>query len=264
MPETTRQPETTPAAVAIAQALGNKRPDEVWQLICLGPLTNIALSLRLCPHIISNLGSDSIPGLVVMGGALEAKGNSGLASELNFHSDPEAALIVTQCSGRTEPIPRNSRMTLVSWEVCLSCHIQWEDFDTLLGRVGNDCGSSPAVYRNTIRTFLKKILSKFEEVSRSGNKSVCVLPDAVAVLTALHPSHFLQNAIDTFIIIELASNLTRGCCAIDWYGTPLSRKKSGKWSNSQLVIEANSSNFAKHLFNLVNESGGVLAKTLCA
>ena len=253
IPDSARQPETTPAAVAIAQALGNKRPDEIWQLICLGPLTNIALALRLCPHLICNLGSTSIPGLVVMGGALEAKGNSGLASEFNFHSDPEAALIVTQCSGRPEPIPKNSRMTLVSWEVCLSCHIRWEDLDLLLGRVDGDIGSSSEVYRNTLRTFLRKIFEKFEEVSRRGNKSVCVLPDVVAVMTALHPAQFLQNAIDTFIVIELSSRLTRGCCAIDWYGTPQSRRRFGRWSNSQLVVEADSTEFSKHLFNLISK-----------
>lgn len=60
--------------------------------ICaLGPLTNIALAMRLAPDIVGRIRS-----IVVMGGAL-ALGNMTPAAEFNFYVDPHAAHIVFTC-----------------------------------------------------------------------------------------------------------------------------------------------------------------------
>lgn len=57
-------------------------------LCALGPLTNVALALRLAPDIASRLAE-----IVVMGGAM-ALGNVTPAAEYNFYVDPHAAAIV--------------------------------------------------------------------------------------------------------------------------------------------------------------------------
>jgi purine nucleosidase len=57
--------------------------------ICaLGPLTNLALALRLAPDIAGHIGR-----IVIMGGARDL-GNMTPAAEFNFHVDPHAADIV--------------------------------------------------------------------------------------------------------------------------------------------------------------------------
>lgn len=58
-------------------------------LICLAPLTNIAMLLRLYPRI-----EDKIERLYVMGGTFAAPGNTTPAAEFNVRYDPEAAAIV--------------------------------------------------------------------------------------------------------------------------------------------------------------------------
>ncbi len=62
---------------------------EPMTLICLAPLTNIAMLLRLYPRI-----EDKIERLYVMGGTFAAPGNTTPAAEFNVRYDPEAAAIV--------------------------------------------------------------------------------------------------------------------------------------------------------------------------
>lgn len=58
-------------------------------LICLAPLTNIAMLLRMYPRI-----GERIERLYVMGGTFAAPGNTTPAAEFNVRYDPEAAAIV--------------------------------------------------------------------------------------------------------------------------------------------------------------------------
>jgi inosine-uridine nucleoside N-ribohydrolase len=63
-------------------------PGEIT-LVPIGPLTNIALALRLEPQIAANVRE-----VVLMGGNALAPGNATPAAEANIHNDPEAADIV--------------------------------------------------------------------------------------------------------------------------------------------------------------------------
>ena len=62
---------------------------EPLTLICLAPLSNIAMLLRMYPHI-----TDKIARLYVMGGTYASPGNATPAAEFNIRCDPEAAAIV--------------------------------------------------------------------------------------------------------------------------------------------------------------------------
>jgi purine nucleosidase len=66
-------------------------PDGGVTLCPIGPLTNIALALRLAPDILPKIGS-----IVMMGGAMNL-GNITPAAEFNIHCDPHAAAIVLGC-----------------------------------------------------------------------------------------------------------------------------------------------------------------------
>ncbi|HET9015970.1 MAG TPA: nucleoside hydrolase [Thermomicrobiaceae bacterium] len=60
-------------------------------LVCTGPLTNLAVALRLEPDL-----PRLVRRLVIMGGAFTVPGNVTPAAEFNIHVDPEAAAVVAR------------------------------------------------------------------------------------------------------------------------------------------------------------------------
>ncbi|XP_075446657.1 inosine-uridine preferring nucleoside hydrolase-like [Ascaphus truei] len=58
-------------------------------LLATGPLTNLALAVKLDPALPKKLNQ-----LYIMGGNLEGRGNRTVCAEFNFYLDPEAAYIV--------------------------------------------------------------------------------------------------------------------------------------------------------------------------
>jgi len=63
-------------------------PGEIT-LVPIGPLTNVALALRLEPRLVENVKE-----IVLMGGAALCSGNVNPAAEANIYNDPEAADVV--------------------------------------------------------------------------------------------------------------------------------------------------------------------------
>jgi len=95
-------------------------------IIALGPLTNLSRLERSRPGILSRSG-----GVVIMGGAVETRGNVTPRAEFNFHSDPLAAAHVL---GLGRPV------TLVDLAACRQVGISREQAaalsaDTPLGRL---------------------------------------------------------------------------------------------------------------------------------
>lgn len=78
--------DKTAAQFIIEQVMA--APSEVT-LVPVGPLTNIALALRLEPRI-----AQHVQEVVVMGGNALCPGNATPAAEANIHNDPEAADVV--------------------------------------------------------------------------------------------------------------------------------------------------------------------------
>ncbi|XP_071546275.1 inosine-uridine preferring nucleoside hydrolase-like isoform X2 [Panulirus ornatus] len=70
--------------------LVKRYPGEIV-LTALGPLTNVALAIRIDPSFTSRLLD-----IYVMGGNTEGKGNATLSAEFNFACDPEAARVVLE------------------------------------------------------------------------------------------------------------------------------------------------------------------------
>ena len=78
-------------------------------LVPVGPLTNIALALRLEPRIV-----DWVDEVVLMGGAALVPGNASPAGEANIRNDPEAADLVFGAEWR---------VTMVGLDVTLKVHM---------------------------------------------------------------------------------------------------------------------------------------------
>ncbi len=81
------KPFDKPAAQFIVETI-LAHPGEIT-LVPIGPLTNIALALRLEPRI-----ATLVKQVVIMGGAATVPGNASPVAEANIHNDPEAAQIV--------------------------------------------------------------------------------------------------------------------------------------------------------------------------
>ncbi|WP_376797192.1 nucleoside hydrolase [Thermogemmatispora sp.] len=84
-PSTLPVPE--PAAIFLSERI--KAAPGAITLVAVGPLTNLALAVRLAPEI-----SQQVREVVIMGGALRVPGNVTPVAEFNIYADPEAAHIV--------------------------------------------------------------------------------------------------------------------------------------------------------------------------
>ena len=87
LPPPTASPVAIDAAHCIIQSVMSA-PGEIT-LVALGPLTNIAMAMRLEPTLTSQLAE-----IVLMGGNAFVGGNASPAAEANILNDPEAADIV--------------------------------------------------------------------------------------------------------------------------------------------------------------------------
>jgi inosine-uridine nucleoside N-ribohydrolase len=92
LPDLTRAVASSGAVRFIVDTV-RERPGEVW-LVATGPLTNVALALRVAPDI-----EEHLAGISIMGGGL-AYGNVTPAAEFNILVDPEAAHVVFESGVR--------------------------------------------------------------------------------------------------------------------------------------------------------------------
>eukprot|EP00754_Rhynchopus_humris_P041573 Rhum_TRINITY_DN2512_c0_g1::Rhum_TRINITY_DN2512_c0_g1_i1::g.7409::m.7409 len=258
---------SVPACLALLEYLKNVKEYEaggdVTQLVVLGPCTNLALALKLDKTILANLGGAGYPGLVVMGGAYEAKGNSNMAAEFNIHCDPESAAIVFGSS--TIPV------YLVAWELTIACPITWPWYDKWLGRMKEasvDGQAAAPVEQNRVQQFFEKLFQKFEEFTRpsaqgerpdTGDDPVtqdetCIIPDAVAMVAALYPHTFIKETFETYCTVELWGRTTRGMTVLDWYGTDASMHKAERWKNCVLVSSVDNDVFLDAMTGIVESS----------
>lgn len=95
-------------------------PQEVT-ILCLGPLTNLAMALDLEPQLPGLLDS-----AIVMGGAFAAGGDVTSAAEFNVWADPGAAQTVLASSLRKRVVPR---------DVADASMLTFDDIDRLTGLI---------------------------------------------------------------------------------------------------------------------------------
>jgi len=87
--------------------------------LALGPMTNLAMALRLRPEIAGKIGQ-----LVFMGGNVRVAGNASRAAEFNFWFDPEAAAAVLRSA-----IPRKVMFGL---DICNQAKLTRREFEQVV------------------------------------------------------------------------------------------------------------------------------------
>ena len=187
LPRAARKAEDVHAAEAII-ALSHAHAGRLL-LVALGPLTNIALALRLDPTLPSRIAR-----LVVMGGAVTGHGNITPSAEFNVYFDPEAAHIVF---GAFE------RFDLADWEATVAHGFLHADVDRWLSAPGPVAAFYDAVSRYTRR---------WSEDAR-GDRWYCA--DALAMAMALRPEGVVEAA-ERPVEVVLGHSAARGMTVVDW------------------------------------------------
>lgn len=93
--------------------LVKKHPKKIT-LICIAPLTNIALAIQKDPQTMKQVKE-----IIIMGGAIEVPGNMTAVAEFNMFVDPDAAKIVFEF-----PVKK----TLIPLDVCNTVQLTLDDF----------------------------------------------------------------------------------------------------------------------------------------
>lgn len=194
-------PESEHAALAILR-LSHEHAGRLV-LVALGPLTNVALAVRLDPTL-----PDRIDRVVVMGGAISGRGNITPAAEFNFAFDPEAAHIVF------ETFPQ---LDLADWQATLNHGLPIEEVETWL-----NSGNPRAMF--------------YEQISRRSRRwsadrlgPLWCSADGLAMAWALDPDGALEVQ-SRHIRMELTGQLTRGATVVDW------NRQTGEPANTRILM----------------------------
>jgi len=156
-----------------------------YELVTLGPLTNLALALAMEPRL---------PGMfrriTVMGGAVRGTGNVTPVAEFNVYADPEAAAVVFE---------RVPEVTLLPWEICLDCLVPFDRWRQLTetGPLG--------------RRFVWPMTVKLQEFLRARGIPGISLPDPLAMAAALDAGTVQTRPMR--VDVETGGRLARGLTA---------------------------------------------------
>jgi purine nucleosidase len=195
-----RQAEAEHAALALLR-LSHEHAGRLL-LVALGPLTNVALALRLDPTL-----PERIARLVVMGGAVTGHGNISAAAEFNVYFDPEAAHIVFGAFPRTE---------LVDWEAVMAHGFPHEAFERWLQRPSPRARFYEAISRRTREWAFDRRGDHWHSA------------DALAMAVALDPEG-VREVVERPLAVELAGGHTRGATVVDW------RREEGRPDNVAIL-----------------------------
>ena len=165
-----------PAAQFVVETITHN-PGEIT-LVPVGPLTNIALALRLEPNIV-----DLVKQVVIMGGAAYVPGNASPAGEANIFNDPHAAAIVF-----TAGWP----LTMVGLDVTMKC-VMTKRYLHELGGVGN-----PST--DLIRRILPLYQDYHDQEYGMGGDIHTHDPSAIAYL--VNPGLFQTESLAVFVETE--------------------------------------------------------------
>ena len=165
-------------------------------VVTLGPLTNIAMALRLQPKL-----SLYLEKVVVMGGAYKAFGNVSLCAEYNAHSDPEALSIVL------EGFPS---IQLITWELTLENGLsstfckQWFNENTKEGR-----------FLQNVSKHLQDVTQKHSQLTNEEYKERgFLIPDPLCITIACRPES-IRSSIKRRVLVELNTGHTRGMTIVN-------------------------------------------------
>lgn len=177
-----------PAAAALVR-LAKRYPKKIT-VIAIGPLTNLALALRLDP-----LFSENLKSLVIMGGNTEGNGNTTASAEFNFFWDPEGANVTL----REFKCP----MLIVGWEVCVRHLLPWDWYKRWISK-----GTKAS-------EFIRKLTAREVEFNAAVTKWPGLIPCDLMAMTVMMYPHVMTKCEKHHVSVELQGKFTRGAMIVD-------------------------------------------------
>ena len=174
-----------------------------YTLVCIGPLTNIAMAMRREPRIIP-----AIKELVIMGGAIRHEGNTTPLAEFNVYVDPHAAAIVYHCGA---PI------TLVPLDVTYQCVLTATDVRRL-----QVTGSPIAAFIADATRFYMEFHDAYQKIEG------CVINDPLALALTFAPD--LCDFEEHFVDVDIQGGVSMGKTFADFY------RMTGKPANMRVAL----------------------------
>ena len=203
LPPPKLKPENEHGSLAMSR-LTRDDPNAIT-LVCIGPLTNLAVALKLDPSL-----PRRVERLVIMGGAVTGRGNyERVPTEFNIGFDPEAAAIVFRAFPRFE---------LVDWEATTRHGV-----DHGLMREWFERGDARA-------RFFEAISAHARRANIERGRRGLMAADALAMAVALCPD-IVVSAEERHVAVETDGRLTRGATVVDWTGF------GGGEPNARIVLE---------------------------
>ncbi|XP_071960956.1 inosine-uridine preferring nucleoside hydrolase-like [Antedon mediterranea] len=190
------------AAIALVRMV-NERPGEI-SIAAIGPLTNIAIAMKLDPHF-----TEKVKEIVIMGGELEGRAAAFLTSEFNFTSDPEAVHVVLNES--------KCPIVIIPYEICQNNGF---DFDYYISTISQN---------NKKANFIKAITSN--SLKREQSRAHIYTPWDFYALAYLVDRSVVTNMANVLVQVELHGSLTRGKMVPDW------NRKVQKDHNTNIIME---------------------------
>jgi purine nucleosidase len=184
-------------------------PGEIT-LVAIGPLTNVALALRLEPRIIP-----AIKEIVSMGGAIRHPGNTTPLAEFNVYVDPHAAHIVYHAG-----IP----LTLVPLDVTYQCVLSGEDVQRLL-KV--DLPLTRFIADST--RFYMSFHDEYQKIQG------CVINDPLALALVFQPD--LVECEELYVDVDISGGVSMGNTYADFY------QMTGKPANMKVALTVRARDF---------------------
>jgi len=168
-----------------------KEPGEL-ELVALGPLTNLALAIRIEPQFAS-----WVKRCVIMGGTGVLPGNATPLSEFNWWIDPESVHIVLESGMKVE---------MVGWDVSLADSVIDTDLAEELRNLG-PLGQFSIDIQKALRRFIQEV------TGRTGFD----WPDPIAMAVALEPDIATSEA-HLRVEVSLGLGHERGQTIVDHLG----------------------------------------------
>ncbi|MEN9542688.1 MAG: hypothetical protein RJB54_16 [Actinomycetota bacterium] len=170
--------------------LVNENPNQIT-LLCVGPMTNIALALLKQPQI-----AKKIKRIVAMGGSIYYPGNSTPQSEYNVFCDPESYEIVVNAG---------IDFTLVPLDVTYQCLLTTQHIEQI------------TLARPEIKNFIKESTRFYIEFhAEYQGIQGCAINDPLAAAILIDPT-LVENR-DYFLSVDLSGGPSKAKTIADHYG----------------------------------------------
>jgi purine nucleosidase len=188
-------------------------------VVAIGPLTNLAIALRLAPRLATQISR-----CIVMGGAIRHQGNVTMGAEYNFWVDPHAAHVVLH-SG----LP----ITLVPLDVTYRCLFTADHARELLR-----AGTPVARFVDDATRFYIEFHRQYQNIDG------CAINDALALALAFQPD--LVRTQRLFVDVDINDTLSHATTYADFWNT------TQKPANADVALEVDVPRFMRLFIDRLN------------